>query len=369
MANHFKHNALAVFAASLTLAAALPGQAQAREVKSLQDLQGAIRESMPDFLKNPADVVDQLLKVPLAPPLSQTFDRAKALKAVFGDGSVNVATDCRRRATPAGEPDQGDCMATNGTPTGRGAFMLLNFSKNMGNGNIKFLKRMPVDDNMTSDKLPRATKFSDVEVMKMAQDYLGSAFGLGMDEIPLPPAGAKNSMVRSLAMVGTSDLRALATPIVVQKVVYLQRGFKLEKAYTDGTGGPALTHVRGPGQAMVAVDDSGVVGATVADWQELRKDPKMTADQAKSADALINEIAEDLYNHGIDQFEKLSFEVRVGADWRGSYGLLLPAVQVAVTPVPADPTEDQQAQFAMQPTAGLVKSYSLVEQADATARQ
>lgn len=367
MATQIKRNAFAALGTTLALAAVWPGLAQGREIKSLDEMQAAVRENMPAFLKDPGEVVGQLLNIPLEPPLSQTFDRAKAIKAVFGDGSVSIATDCRRRATPSGDPDQGDCMATSGSQGGKGAFLLLNFSKNMGNGNIKFLKRPPVDDNMTADKLPKA-RLSDDDALKQAQAFLGGAFGLSMAEIPMPPAGAKTSLVRSLAMAGTDDGRAV-TPIVVQKVVYLQRGFKLEKPYTDGVNGPALTHVRGPGKAMVAVDDSGVVGAMVAGWQELRKDPKMTADAAKPVDALIGEIAEDLFNHGVRQFEKMSFEVQVGADWRGAYGLLLPAVQVAVTPVPADPNEDQQALLALQSTAGLVKSYSLVEQADAGTRQ
>lgn len=367
MAIRFKRSTLTVLGTGLALAALWPGLVQAREIKSLEEMQALVRDSMPAFLKDTTDVVGQLLNVPLGPPLSQTFDRAKALQAAFGDGSVSVATDCRRRATPAGEADQGDCMATSGSQTGKGAYVQLSFSKNMGNGNIKFLKRGPVDDAMTSDKLPKAT-LADEDALKQAQAFLGGAFGLAMEEVPMPPAGARNSMVRSLAMAGIDDNRGLARH-VVQKQVFLQRGFKLERPYVEGTNGPALTHVLGPGMAMVALDDSGVVGAVVSGWQELRKDPKLTADAAKPVDALIGEIAEDLFNHGMRHLEHLNFQLQVAADWRGAYGLLLPAVQVVATPTPRDPNEDQQALLALQSTAGLVKSYALVEQAEADTRQ
>lgn len=357
----------AALVAALGLFAMWPTLVQAREIKSLDEMKAAVRASLPAFLNEPSDVVGQLLNVPLAPPLSKTFDQAKAMDAVFGSGSVSVSTDCKRRATAAGEADQGDCVAFNGRDAGKGAYVQLTFSKNMGNGNIKFLKRGVVDDAMTPEKLPTA-KLSDAAALDQARGFLGGAFGLALEEAPMPPAGAKNSLVRSLATTGVDPNGKMLTN-VVQKVVILQRGFPLQKPYVDPITGQTLTHVRGPGKAMVAVDDSGVVGAAVSGWQELRRDPRMTPNNAKTASALIDEIAEDLFNNGVRQFELINIQVQVGADWRGSYGLLLPAVQVALTTFPNDLTEDQQAQLAFKSTANLIREYSLVEMVNADTRQ
>lgn len=368
MSTFIKHNRVAALAVTLAVLAAAPALVQARDIKSLDDMKAAVRENMPDFLKSPSEVVAQLLNVPLGAPLSKSFDQNKAMGAVFGAGSASVSTDCRRRATAAGEADQGDCVASNGRDAGKGAYIQLSFSKNMGNGNIKFLKRPPVDDSMTPEKLPTA-KLSDAAALEQARNFLGGAFGLALEEAPLPPAGAKTSLVRSLATAGVSPTGGPVQSNVVQKLVVLQRGFPLAKPYVDPITGQTLSYVRGPGKATVAVDDSGVVGAAVSGWQELRRDPRMSPNNAKSVNALIDEIAEDLFNNGVRQFELMNFQIQVGADWRGSYGLLLPAVQVALTTTPNDLTEDQQAQLALKSTANLIRDYSLVETIAADTRQ
>lgn len=366
MSTFSKRNIFLAFGTTLTLSLALP--AQGRDIRSLEEMRAMVRESMPAFLGDTKEVVGQLLSVPLAPPLSKTFNQQKAIESVFGGEAAAISADCRRRVTPAGEADQGDCVATSGRDVGKGAFIQLNYSKNMGNGNIKFLKRALVDDSMTSDKLPKAN-LRDEDALKRGLGFLGSAFGLSPEEIAMPPAGAKSSLVRSLGVAGTDADGRKINSFIVQKVVTLQRGFPLQKPYLNPATGQMLTHVRGPGMATVAVDDSGVVGATVEGWQELRKDPKMSIENAKPTDVLMNEIAEDLFNGGVRQLEKISFQIHVGADWRGSYGLLLPAVQVAITTVPNDLNEDQQAQLAFRSTAGLVRDYSLVERPNVETRQ
>lgn len=372
MSNLIRSSAFAALGATLTIAviwAALwPALAQAREVRSLEAMKAAVRENLPAFLSKPEDVVGQLLNVPLATPLSRSFDQAKAIDAVFGDGSVAVATDCRRRATPAGEADQGDCVASNGRDAGKGAYSVLSFSKNMGNGNIKFLKRPLVDDALTPEKLPTA-KLSDEAAMDRAMGFLQSAFGLALEEIPTPPEGAKGSLVRNLAIAGATPTGGAVNPLIIQKVVHLQRGFPLQVPFVDPATGQILSHVRGPGEVIVAVDDTGVVGATVDGWQELRKDPAMSAKNAKSLTSLIDEIAEDLFNNGVREFDQMRFHVHVGSDWRGGFGILLPAVSVALTTVPHELSEDQQAQLALRSTAGLITDYSLVDRGDIGVRQ
>lgn len=361
-----KRNIFLALGTTLTLAVALP--AQGREIRSLDEMKSMVRESMPAFLGDTKEVVGQLLSVPLAPPLSQTFNQQKAIEIVFAGGAAALSSDCRRRLTPAGEADQGDCVATNGRDAGKGAFTQLSFSKNMGNGNIRLLKRALVDDSMTPEKLPKAS-LSDAEALKNALGFLGSAFGLSGEEIPSPPVGAKNSLVRSLGVAGTDVDGRKINAYRVQKVVTLYRGFPLQKPYFNPATGQTLTHVRGPGMATVAVDDSGIVGAAVNDWQELRKDPKMSPENAKPTDVLMNEIAESLFNGGVRQLEKINFMIQVGTDWRGSYGLLLPAVRVSVSTVPNDLNEDQQAKLAFQSTAGLIREFSLVERPNVETRQ
>lgn len=174
MQSTLKRNAPRAALLALALGAAWPGLAGATEVKTLDEMKAQVRENMPGFLKEPADVVNQLLNIKLDRPLRETFNPNTAIKAVFGDGSVNIASDCRRRATPTGEPDQGECVVQSGNLTGRGQYIRLDYSKNMGNGNVKFLKRSPVDDNMTTDKLPRA-RMSDAEALENARKYLTEA--------------------------------------------------------------------------------------------------------------------------------------------------------------------------------------------------
>jgi hypothetical protein len=368
MSTLIKNRLFAAIGTTLALATAWPALVQARDVKSLEDMKAAVRESLPAFLNQPGEVVGQLLNVPLGTPLSKSFDQTKAIEAVFAGAPASISADCRRRGTPIGEADQGDCVATSGRDAGKGAFIQFNFSKNIGNGNIKFLKRLPVDDGMTFEKLPTA-RLSDAAALEQAQKFLGGALGLPLEEIPQPPANSKASLVRSLAVAGADASGGPAKSFVVQKLVSLQRGFPLQKPYVDPATGQTLSHVRGPGMAMVAVDDTGVVGAQISNWQELRKDPNMTTRDAKTASALIDEVAEDLFNNGVRQFDRMIFQIQVDADWRGTYGLLLPAVQVSLVMAPNDLNEDQQAQLALRSTAGMIREYSLVERADVSTRQ
>lgn len=368
MSTLIKRSVLVVLVATLALTAIWPVLVQAREIESLEDMKAAVKENMPAFLNEPRDVVGQLLEVSLSPPLSRSFDQKRAIKAIFGSRRVSLSKNCQSKTSPVGEANQDECIASIGLDTGKGAYTQLTFSNNMGNGNINFLRRSLVDDNMTLDKLPTA-KLSQDAALKQAMGFLSSAFGLPMKEIPLPPLGAKGSLVRNLAVAGGDASGERIKSLVIQKVVTVQRGFQLARPYVDEITGRALTHVRGPGKAMVAVDDTGVVGATVEGWQELRKDPRVTAKNAKSVEMLTEEIAEDLFNNGVRQFERMHFAIQVSADWRGTYGLLVPVVQVTITMVPNDLNEDQQAKLAFKSTAGLIKEYSLLDRADVDTRE
>jgi hypothetical protein len=87
----------------------------------------------------------------------------------------------------------------------------------------------------------------------------------------------------------------------------------------------------------------------------------MSEGDAKSGDELAAEIGEDLFNEGVQQIASMRFNVVLSSDWRGSFGWLLPAVQVFTSAVKNDATEDEQNQMQGVGTAGLVKEYSLVK--------
>ena len=60
MSTFIKSHTYLLLGATLALALAWP--AQAREIKSLDEMRAVVRESMPAFLKEPGEVVGQLLR-------------------------------------------------------------------------------------------------------------------------------------------------------------------------------------------------------------------------------------------------------------------------------------------------------------------
>lgn len=335
-----------------------------RVITTPKDLEAQLREAMPDFLKGDnQELVGQLLGVQIAPPLSRTFDPNNAIKLLFGDGSVIVSTDCRRTGTPVGERDPGDCVASIGDETGPGAFRKFSWSKNIGMGNLKYLQRNAVPTTPPDPAQLPGTKLTDAAAYEQALKFLGEGFGLPVDlEIPKPPSGAALP-VRSLNLQGGAEpgLAAAALgPVTIQKVVLLRRGFPLGSPIPLPGTNFRLTHVPGPGKAMVMLDDSGIVGAAVQGWQDLRRDPTMDKAAAKSGDELLAEMAEDLFNEGVREFVGIRFNVLISTEQRGQIGLLLPAVQVALLPAVRDPTEQEQRALAGRSTGGLIKEFALV---------
>jgi hypothetical protein len=361
------HTAVPVILAGLILAAANPAFAQKREFQSKEDLAGFLRERMPDFLKSDEQLkglVAQILKTPLAPPLRQTFDPNRALKTLIPDGTSVQSTDCRRTATPTGERDPCDCTATIGDENGPGAFTRFSYSKSIGFGNIKFVKRPPVPSQPPEPEQLPAVKVTDAQALEEALKLLTETLGLPKSELPLPPAGAKGGLpVRNLNVQGGEDGK-LGSPITIQKVVLLQRGFQLATPIPAGQG--TLTHIPGPGRAMVMYGADGLAGLAVHGWQELRADPDMSEGDTKSGAQLMDEIAEDLFNEGVRSAADIKLGVLVGSDQRNQIGLLLPAVQVSVLPVPATLSEDEQRKLQGQTTAGLIREYSLVNRKEMT---
>ena len=352
------------------LAAAATASAQRYDVKSAQELAGIVRENLPFFLKDDTrKLVANLLGVSLAPPLRSTFKPDTAARSIFGDASPLTAADCRRTATPVGERDPGECAITLGQETGNGQYTRLAYSKNLGFGNIRFLQRNPIPDPQnppTPDKLPTAT-MSDKAAAAQGVAFLRNAFGLSEAEVP---AGLPwERQVRSLAIQGPGDAGQLQT-VVLHKTLFIPRTLALPEPIVDpGNAQQRLDRIRAPGKAQVSMNDQGITAAAVQNWIELVKDPKITPDSAKSVDALIDEIAEDLFNDGVREIEQIRFAVELSADSRGRIGLLLPAVQVTVSPVARDPSErEQEALGGRRSTGGVQKVYSLVNLPDAEQR-
>lgn len=348
--------ALAAFlAASVAPAFA---QSQFQEFQSPREVLNFLNERMPAFLKDDAlrrQLVGDMLKVPLAPPLRTTFDPNKAIRGLLGDGTVLLSTDCRRTGTPVGERDPGDCTASIGDENGAGAFTRFSYSKSLGFGNLKFIKRPPVPSQIPDFTQLPSPKLTDDEAYGNARKLVTELLGLPASELLGLPAGAKGPPVRSLNIQAGGEKPI--SPITIQKVVFLQRGFEIP---TPGGTGQTTTQIPAPGKATVAFDADGVAGLAVQNWQELRVDPGMSPEDTKSGQQLMEEIAEDLFNDGVRSAADVKFGPILSSDQRNQIGLLLPAVQVFLHPTIGK--LDEKAQNALQgrATAGLVKEYALV---------
>jgi hypothetical protein len=331
---------------------------------SRDKLERLIDKSLPPIIgQNNSDLVAKLLKATIGKPMSQTFDRDKAVRELFGGEVPRFAPNCQNHNTPVGEPDQGECVAELGDAIGTGDYSRLAHSKNLGLGDITFLKRSVVQERRPKDLTP--VKISDKEAFERAQSSLHSAFGLDLAEIPKPPPDAKVLPVSSLTSgFGSKDQADRIPPLAVQKVVRLQRGLAVE-GIGDPQSGRMLPYIPAPGVATVTLDDSGVAAIIVENWQELRLDPLMDARKAKTRAELIHEIAEDLASEEIHDLERLSFLLVVSSDWRGTYGYLVPALRLFVSPVPRDLTQEQQRALKGKSTAGFVREYPLVNRTQA----
>lgn len=355
----------ALYPAALALAlAAAPAAAQDRgvigEKGTLDQVMAEVDKALPSIIgEDSSQLAKKLLNPPLAEPLSKTFSLLAAQRAVFSFSQPVFSPDCARTTTPTGEPDQGECHATLGSPGGEGAFRQLSFSKNLGVGNIRFLLRPGLVDPAKLQPI----NVDDATAQKVAMNFLFKFFGLPPAEFPMPPDNAPNpfAFVTSLTLGAADEKGEPPQLMTIQKLVMIPRGLRLDLA--DAGGAIVQPYVPAPGLAKVIIGMNGaVVGAMVEDWRELRPDPALNPADAKSRQQLVQEIAEDLFNDGGGRIARLSAHIVYGVDWRGTYGLLLPAVQLHVTPVSGDLDEQQFGQILEQKigTAGTVRQYALI---------
>lgn len=360
-----------IAAAALATLAALTGlqaQAQSRQDELKKTVAVALGRALPN---GPADTVNRLMNVRPDGAISRGFNPGRVAQATFGRGVPVPAPDCRQASTAQKEADEGDCLLDGGQrddPTG--AYTMLSFSKNVGMGNIKFYRRAAFKPG--SEDAPRALRMSDEEAYKQALAF-AELLGIPKSEIPLPPPGAKNPYpVRTLVAGIANEASEQGKQFELQKVVVLPRAFNVPGGLLrDGASGVQLNHVIAPGQAVIALNDSGVQYARVDGWSDAQMDPKLDAKLAKSASALIDEITEDLYNEGVRRVGSMSILIGL----RKAYpnpddpnpplcwvcGVLRPAVKVIVSQAGPGAVEATEKQFF---APGLVREYDLVQQTE-----
>jgi len=301
-------------------------------------------------------VVGKMMNPRLGVPLSRSFDPKSAIVNLLGRGA-KLAPDCRQVFTRAGDVDRLPCIASVGTAAGKGAYRELGFSKAMALGNVSFFQRAADRDITIADLVP--VKLGDAEAFAAAKNWLSTNFGLTMEEIPVAPDGATNPYpVHTIAMAAMDDGGKMQA-VEVEKQVLIHRGLFV------GLGG-GFDWIRAPGAAFVSVNDMGVMQASVKGWQELVVNPDVDPRNAKSLADLQNEIADDLagiMKGPVDHILiGLIYGVTSPVNDNDVRGLLLPAVQVFVSTVPADLTEAQQEELASTQvsTASVVRQYPLV---------
>lgn len=301
-------------------------------------------------------LVKQMMAARIGPPLSQTFDPKLAIARLLGRGA-RLAPDCRQLFTRSGDPDRLPCVASVGSADGAGAYRYLGFSKHMALGNVSYFDR-PADREIGIGELV-PIKMTDEEANLVACRYLEANFGLTMDEVPVPPADAKNPFpVRTIAMAAL-DEGGRVNAVEVEKLVMIRRGL------FTGLGGN-FDWIPAPGTAMVALDDLGVRQASIREWQALSPNPDVDPANAKTLAELKNDIADDLVGLMRGPVDRiligLVFTSTAPTNDKELNGLLLPAVQISVSSVPADLDEAQQEELAntQVSTASIIREFPLV---------
>lgn len=356
----------------LTLAAALVAllpSAFAQTASQYEELHAAIARALPPVIgKDNTELAKKLQSIKIDGAISKNFDSAKVSKSFFGRSTPSSAPDCRSATTTQNEADEALCELTAGQrddPTG--AFTYMGFNKNPGQGNFKFIKRPAFKPDSTT--IPSPVKLTDALAYDSALKFL-DLVGIPRNEIMMPPGNAKNPFpVRSLALGATQEGKS--NPIVIAKVVSIPRSFLVPGGLFKGPNGEVLDRVIAPGAATVVLDDAGVQIANIDDWADGQIDPKLDARLAKSADELVNEITEDLYNEGVRQVGTLSILIGL----RKAYpnpddpnpplcpvcGVLRPSLKVIISQLPAGKVVLKQGEFA---APGLIREYDLVDQTE-----
>lgn len=334
----------------LSLAIAAAATAQTGEdprPPTRDELMKLIDDALPAVIKEDNAALVRSLHTPtLGDPPSKAFNRGEAVKAIFGRLTPIFSPDCKKAVTQAGSPDPNECMVFRGSPNGPGAFLALEFSKHPGFGNFNFLKR-PADAAVSPASL-RAVQLADADASKAAMQFLVATFGLSNLEMPA------EAQVKTLTLgfAGPTGAAGLAPAAVgVQKHVFIQR-----RAFVGVDG---LPYVPLPGRAVVALDDAGVQGALVDGWGDVVPHPGADPSQAKGRRQLVDEMTNEALTNLDSPVGKVTARIHLLGITDGTSQLLLPAVQVWISPLPDDLSEAEQA--SRKTTAGVIHDFMMVE--------
>lgn len=347
---------------------ALPALAQAQTADPKVLLHAAVASQVRALLGDGSvRVVEKLRGVKPDGAISRNFNPAAVGKVVFGRSAANVAPDCSATQTNAKEPDQGNCVMQVGLPDSpTGAYSMLSFSKNVGIGNIMFMKRPAFNPSDTRPPIP--VRLTDAAAYERALKFL-DLLGVPKSEIPVPPPGVTNPLpVRSLLVGAEQDPGKDPSRFVVQKVVNFQRGFLVPGGlFKDPATGRELSHVLAPGEATIAIDDSGVQLAELQGWSDAQMDPNIDPALAKSSDELVDEIVDDLYAEGVRKVGSLSILIALRRAYPNPEdpnpplcpvcGVLRPALRVIISQVGPGVVESSEKNFI---APGVVREYDLV---------
>lgn len=368
---NYLYNSLVMVFAGMFLVSAAPGLAKEDPPRDepdpgYEEVYKLVGGSLPEIIKEDnKELVSILLKPPLGRPLREVFNPDTAIKALFGRAGAPIAPGCKQIYTPSGDIDPGECQASRGEEAGGGIYKEFRFSKNMSLGNISFFDRPKAVEIDPGKLVP--VRMTDQQAYDTARKFLQNTFGLPVsEEIPAPPLANKavnlSLPVKTLALGGV-DREGGKFNVPVEKMVILQRGFNFRLGGTYGE----YDWIPGPGKAMMVLDDrsltsGGLREVVVRGWQEVKAHPDANPEFAKSRAMLSDEITRDLLNESTGRISKLNCRLVLDSiPTPSGVGLLLPAVQVHVSPVPADLSEDAQNALAMRSTAGFVRTYNLVE--------
>jgi hypothetical protein len=366
MTRYLRLGSAAVLAASAIAAYA---QTEAKgaigTISSIEQVSSIVDSALPPILAGDnSAIAAQMLDPPLAPPLRETFSSQAAMRALFEHDGHKGMPDCSPKGAKHDGSEDDECNVDVGSSHGNGAFRHLVFSKDLSTGNIRFLTRPAFNPNFVAADLKPVT-MSDADALSRAVSLLTKGFGLSATEFALPPASLvavrPNGVVSSLTIRGSSDSGEAVAPTVIQKLVHIRRGL-LVKLPSDANG-HTQTFVPAPGEAKVVLDTTGVVGVMVEDWRELRLNPAANPKFAKSRQALVSEIAQDLVGDGGARIAHLSAHLVYGTDCRSAgFCYLVPSIRVTVAPATGLLDAGQFRQIVAENigTAGFVREYALI---------
>ncbi|MEC9341352.1 MAG: hypothetical protein VX663_07715 [Pseudomonadota bacterium] len=324
-----------------------------------------VERALPSLIsEDNSGLVKSLLAARLGKPVSENLNVVGSLRdaRVFGPRSrPSFDEECSRGFTESGDPSPDPCYARLGEQAGKGAYREFSWSKHLGHGDVKFLRRDADGTVEPSDLKP--VSLSDEAAYQTAMAFVVELMGVPPEELISPdelPDGA-SLPVRSLA-IGSVNEKGEKSSVEAYKMVQLPRALKVD--LVDPASGRALPRVPATGEAFVLMNDAGVWQAGVRRWRALSPEQVDPA-QAKTRSELVNEIADAiLTNESYSPIDFLGVKIGLMAGdptptQDGIVYPMLPAVEISAAVVPKDLSEEEQNRLGPN-TAGFTQEFPLV---------